>query len=216
MNILFVGNSFTFFFDVPSMVSNLARENGIEATVHSVTKGGRRMIANLTEGDEYHEKIKSLLAENTYDALILQEQSNTPITSPDIFEEGFFGVAAMVGAKRNILYSTWGYEDGHAWLSENGMTSREMEAKLRVKYEELAKKMSADISPVGALFSSLSGLLPLYDKDKKHQSYTGSAISALTHYTKLFGHFPASTSSLEISEETKKIIKEEILKTIKL
>ena len=42
-SILFVGNSYTYYHDLPQLFCSLACENGHEVRVDSVTKGARRL-----------------------------------------------------------------------------------------------------------------------------------------------------------------------------
>ena len=49
MKVLFIGNSYTFFNDMPNMLAALAAENGYSVSVDSVTKGGRKLFSNLDE-----------------------------------------------------------------------------------------------------------------------------------------------------------------------
>ena len=57
MKILFIGNSYTYFNDMPRLLEQLMRDNGIDVTVDSVTKGGRKLFENLQANDENSEKI---------------------------------------------------------------------------------------------------------------------------------------------------------------
>lgn len=57
MNILFIGNSYTYYNDMPKMLESLARAAGFYAEVASVTKGGytasqgsHRMITKTAGG----------------------------------------------------------------------------------------------------------------------------------------------------------------------
>ena len=40
MKILFIGNSYTYYNDMPALLESLMCENGYDAKIHSVTKGG--------------------------------------------------------------------------------------------------------------------------------------------------------------------------------
>ena len=42
MNILFIGNSYTYYNNMPKMLEALAKENGKKLCVNAVTKGGRK------------------------------------------------------------------------------------------------------------------------------------------------------------------------------
>ena len=54
MNILMIGNSYTYYNDMPKILESLAIENGKDVRVDSVTKGGRKLYANLLPEDEYY------------------------------------------------------------------------------------------------------------------------------------------------------------------
>ena len=51
MNILFIGNSYTYYNDMPQMLAELAKENGNDVSVDAVTKGGRKLRIMGTKGE---------------------------------------------------------------------------------------------------------------------------------------------------------------------
>ena len=206
MKILFIGNSYTFFNDMPTLLESLARENGKELTADSVTKGGRRLYENLKEGDVNKEQIQMLANTNSYDALILQEQSFLAIVDYESFLEGIRGLITLVNAKRNILYATWGRKTGSEKLSELGLTSEEMTNKLTEAYISAAKQVNAEISHVGKAFLNISKKLPsleIYKPDLSHPSYIGSVVAAICHYKTVFGELPNNIDSLDLESVPK-------------
>ena len=106
MNILFIGNSYTYVHKVPELFEKLANENGKNITVNSVTKGARKLYENLDPADEKHGEIISLTAQKEYDVLILQEQSYLGITDYQSFEKGVLGLNKLVSPKKTVLYAT--------------------------------------------------------------------------------------------------------------
>lgn len=199
MKILFIGNSYTFFNDMPNILEALAKENGEDLTVFSVTKGGRKLYQNLTEGDEWGEKIKALCAEHSFDALILQEQSYLPVVDEAKFIEGASALKDLVGARRTILYSTWGRKEGCPLLDELNMTSEEMTEALANAYKRCSEAIGAEISYVGRTFSKIMkacGEVELYSKDLSHPSYDGSVTAALCLYKAALGKMPNSYKSI--------------------
>ena len=199
MKILFIGNSYTFFNDMPSILENLARENGEDVTVFSVTKGGRRLFQNLKEGDEWGEKIKALCEEHSFDILILQEQSYLPVVDEEKFIEGASALKNLVGPKRTILYSTWGRKEGCPLLDELKLTSEEMTDALAKAYGRCAEVIGAEISYVGLTFSKIrkeTEDIELYATDLSHPSYDGSVAAALCLYKTALGKMPKSYNSI--------------------
>lgn len=64
VKILFIGNSYTYYNDMPSLFSRLCGCNGKAAQVFSVTKGGRKLHENLDPADETTAELEAVLREN--------------------------------------------------------------------------------------------------------------------------------------------------------
>ena len=211
MNILFIGNSYTYFFDLPSLFADLCRANGHDVRVDSVTAGGRKLHECLTEihndlnvGDPLGKKISELLEEVEYDVLILQEQSCLPYHNPELFFAGAVGLSTIIGAWRTILYATWGRMDGSEDLDYFGWTRLSMTKGLYDSYCHAAQLVHGEVSPVGLCFAKAVETTPeidLYDPDKSHPSYAGSCVAALCHYKTVFGEMPADLSALKLDRE---------------
>ena len=204
MKILFIGNSYTFFNDLPNMVYSLASDSGYDISVDSVTKGGRFLHENLGD-DECARKLCDLLLANEYDVLVLQEQSHFALKDYDKFEDSIGKLKSRVHAKRTLLYSTWGRKSGSSLLEDYGLTSREMTDKLSYAYCRAATKHGCEVIPVGLCFGYMTDSFPeieLYNNDKSHPSEIGSSLAAIAFFKKLFGVLPESYSSLPLDENT--------------
>ena len=207
MNILFIGNSYTFYNDMPAIFQSLAAENGNSVTVHSVTAGGRRLERYLNPEDPITARLDDLLKTQTFDVCFIQEQSLLPVSDYDRFLTGLECVVGKVRnrAERLILYVTWGRKTGSSQLEQLQLTSEAMALKLAQAYQNGAAIHGAEQSPVGMNFLKITQNHPeidLYDKDLSHPSYTGSCLIALTHYYALFGQFPTNTATLSLSQDT--------------
>ena len=202
MKILFIGNSYTFYNDMPKLLEALLIENGYDASVDSVTKGGRKLYANLEIGDEYNTRISELISKNSYDALFLQEQSYFPLVDEERFEYAVAHLKKLVGAKRTLLYATWGRKAGCPLLDELSLSSSEMTKALHSAYSKIAKATGCELSPVGLAFDSICDKLELYAPDLSHPSYIGSSLAAIVHYKSLTSALPKDLSSLGLDSET--------------
>ena len=210
MNILFIGNSYTYFSDLPSLFANLCRQNGHDVRVDSVTAGGRRLHECLTEfyndlntEDPLAKRISELLDEVEYDVLILQEQSCLPYHNTELFLAGAVGLSSVIGAWRTILYATWGRMDGSEDLDYFGWTRESMTEGLHDAYCKAAELVHGEVSPVGLCFAACVDKHPdidLYDPDKSHPSYAGSCVAALSHYKTVFGEMPSDLSTLKLDD----------------
>ena len=206
MKVLFIGNSYTYYNDMPDLFEKLAKENGADIQVMSVTQGGRRLKTYENDADEYTLQLAQIMSENSFDAVIVQEHSLAPILDYDGFSRGVSRVLEMVQpkAKRVILYETWGRKSGSPELAEHGWTNESMTRDLADAYAKAAKSRNLEVSHVGRAFRRIvetCGQIELYDPDMTHPSYAGSCLAALVHYQTVFGAMPASAECLGLNEK---------------
>lgn len=62
MNILFIGNSYTYFNDMPATLEALAQAAGQDAKVFSVTKGGYTLASLASDDNEHGARVSAMLA----------------------------------------------------------------------------------------------------------------------------------------------------------
>lgn len=209
MNILFIGNSYTYFHDLPAVFAALANENGYGVTAFSVTRGGRRLGQFADTEDDATQELGRVLADNPpFDAVFLQEQSMLPYRDYDAFFGGAKHVAEAVraaGAKRLCFYVTWGRKPGCPMLDEMGWTHDTMTAGLHESYFRAAEVLSMECADVGAAFHKIVENHPeieLYDPDGSHPSYAGTCLAAMVMYKTVFGEIAEMTESLKLDAET--------------
>lgn len=203
--ILFIGNSYTFFNDMPELFKALAKENGHETDVISVTKGGRFLWQNIDLDDEFsHDVAKAF--EDEYDVAILQDQSLVAVDSPENFLRGIKAHCDRLKSKRIILYATWGRKEGSDKLAERNITSMEMYERLDCQYTKAASSLGAELSNVGKAFKYIYTNFPeidVYKPDLSHPSYLGSCLAAMVHYKTIYGEPPKTVDSLNLDDIVK-------------
>jgi uncharacterized protein YukE len=208
VNILMIGNSYTYFHDMPTLLSRLCGCNGKQARVLSVTQGGRKLHENLNPSDETTRQLDAVLRANTVDVCVLQEHSVLPLTDYDRFSANIKGLTEKIGSVRYILYQTWARKAGADFLLEYRLTPRTMALQLQEAYARAAQTCNADLAPVGQCFLKICEQYPeieLYDPDLTHPSYAGSCLSAMTHYRALFGELPADLSCFDLPADIKQV-----------
>ena len=204
MKILMLGNSYTYFFDMPKILQGLFDANGVDAKVDAITAGGRELTQNLEENDALHAQIKQACAECAYDVLVLQEQSSKAMEYYREFLRGVSGCISLVSPGRTVLYATWGRKEGSELLDHFGWTNQTMTEGLAASYDAAARKCSAACAHVGKCFAAIrsEGVeVELYDPDLSHPSYVGSCVAAMAIYQKIVGEVPADLSSLALGAE---------------
>jgi len=172
-----LGNSFTFYNDMPSMVAGLT---GAEVIQH--TRGGARLAEQLNPDTKMGAKTLAAFTYEPWDYVVLQEQSSAPILTKDAFLKSVAALCDLIRASGAvpILYATWAYQKDSDKMNEMGVPYDEMAAKLSKAYHEAAKQNGALIADVGEQFYEKADKIDLYANDGKHPSEEGSRLAART------------------------------------
>ena len=203
MKVLFIGNSYTYYNEMPKLLEAIANGNGESLETHQVTKGGWYLHKYLDEQNKFQDKLMGLIRENHYDACFLQEQSMCPYLDYARFADGANRLMQLMKgvADEFILYQTWARKEGSPSLEQHNLTAEEFGEGIVLAYEKFGQEAGLRVSPVGRMFAAFRKIndeTDLYNEDKSHPSYAGSCLAALQHYKTLFGQVPADTSMLEL------------------
>ena len=175
MRILMLGNSFTYFNDMPEILAALT---GWEVISH--TRGGAYLSEHLDPSCELGLKTLPALRNQRFDYVVMQGQSQEPFRARTQFLEAVRGLCPLIRAAgaTPVLYATWAYKDGSQKLAETALRYDDMLARLTEGYEAAAKENDALLAPVGQAFSDTRKKLDLYVEDDYHPSQTGSLLAA--------------------------------------
>lgn len=191
--ILFVGNSYTYFWNLPHTVDLLAESEDIDITTKQSTAGGANW-AHHWKG-ERNLKTKEIIAEGDFDIVVIQNHSMSTIDRPDslMYYGELLNEHIRKSGAQTYLYMTWARE----W-------NPYMMEPIKEKYTQLAEKINARIVPVGLAWQRARELrpdFPLYFPDGSHQSALGTYLSACVFYGILTGKSPVGLTSRLISED---------------
>lgn len=188
-SILFVGNSFTFFHDLPGMVRLLAEKAGTGLMTDSVTRGGAYLHQFTDPADPLCAQLEEKYAEHPWDDIVLQDQSLNPAKDPDDFLNASSALQAkMLAEDAFCYYQTWAYREGSGHLAKTGFTYDALWRGLRESYQKAAEQGEGVCVPVGDAFFECSLRYPelnVYGDDDKHPSLAGTYLAACL-FTKLF------------------------------
>ncbi len=210
MNILFIGNSFTFYNDMPSTIQQMCNISGIDAKVEQVTYGGYTLSKYLGEDKEATKEVMNKLCDTKWDYVILQEFSNRPLVDNAKFIQSVIQLNKFIkmnGAK-TLLYSTWSYRDGSKKLENDaGVTYDEFYNRLKDAYNEAGRIIVSPVIQIGTAFDSIHKKfkdIDLLMDDDYHPSPDGSYVIAAMFYLTFFGknvlpeYIPSDVSKLHI------------------
>jgi hypothetical protein len=179
LKVLFVGNSYTYFNDMPGMLAAMTRSSvssrKIQTTASTIPAATLQMLWRSHSA-------KAAIDAGKWDFVVLQEQSTTPLTDPENmfkYARKFDAAIRKAGAK-TIFFLTWARRD-----------EPENQAALNRAYARLATELHAQIAPVGPAWKVASGIdatMPLYIEDGSHQTPTGAYLNACVFYLVMLGN----------------------------
>lgn len=185
-NVLFIGNSYTFFSDMPDAIfAPMAQQAGYPCAVTAVTHGGYFLYQFADPENDEGKRLRETIAGNHYDAVVLQDHSVGPIFKRDEFEKAVGDLIALLDGQADqfVLYATWGRHPDSPDLARFGLTNPEMTEKLSKAYNEVGTRYGIKVAEVGKAFAERRTAHPedeLYDPDRTHPSKLGSTVAAET------------------------------------
>ena len=183
--VLFVGNSFTFYFNLPLVVESMADEKGIDLDVYQSTAGGASLKdhwngkKNLTT--------RSIIREGSFSKIILQDYSTNPVMKTDESMQYFKKFIDLINVQKSdiYLYGTWPVPM---------MKGRKFSGVDPIqKALKPLESRNIQIVPVGTafrLFKQEHPNIPLYTSDNKHPSPVGVYLAACVFLKTLTGVSP--------------------------
>ena len=182
LRVLFVGNSYTYFENLPQVVSVLSEQTGTVLVTEKITIGGAKLSEHWrgARGLNTVEKIR----DGNYDIVVLQEWSLGTVNERDsaVFYLGLFSKLARDNGAEPYYYLTWGREK----------IPQQQEVISRV-YRETAALNRATVVPAGEAWAHARSLRPdlkLYDPDGTHPSDLGTYLTACVFVATITGGLP--------------------------
>ena len=211
-SVLFVGNSFTFYNNMPYIFKDIAESKGKKVHVDTAVTGGKDLKFHSERPRTYQ-----MIQSRKWDYVVLQGHSNE-FAQPDFKVDSLtFPYAKKLvdsvhkynPCARILFYMTWGYKNGNKkWKAIASYDS--MQLRIERQYLIFADKLSTGVSPVGMVWKEVRESNPeinLYQEDRFHPILTGSYLSACTHFTTIFGESPyQNTAKVELNAFEREVI----------
>lgn len=193
LKVLFVGNSYVFMSDIPSLTSKISAGTNTYIIASSSTVGGAQLSNHWKE--EGGLKTKQIIAEGAFDFVILQEQSMGTIQRPDEFFQyvKLFAKYCRKHGAEPALYQTWARE-----------YAPNTQDQISKAYEQAAQTNEALLIPIGDVWAIIREQDPeigLYLNDGSHQSAKGALLVACTMVKMLTNQLPESEFLMKTSKD---------------
>ncbi len=185
--VLFVGNSYTYYYSLPRMVEELAQAAGQEIETRAFTRGGSTLVEL-----ESHPELRSLLNEK-WDYVVLQEHSTLGLSAwngelnvndPLYFLQGARLLAQRANKAKIVLFATWARKN-----------HPEFQPHLDYAYAAAGRDLNALVAPVGRAWTAVRDQsreqqpnIELFSHDGSHPSPAGSYLSACVIMRTIFSH----------------------------
>ena len=193
--VLFIGNSYTYYNNLPDLVNEIALSFGDTLVHDSSTPGGSNFNAHSTNTQTLNK-----INQQQWDYVVLQAQSQEPSLSTGYVNTNVLPAAQVLidAIKSNSLcieplfFMTWGRKFGDASncvAYPPVCTYLGMQERLRTRYLDMSFLHNASCSPVGVAWKKsveIDSTLNLYSSDNSHPSIYGSYLAACTFYSSIF------------------------------
>jgi hypothetical protein len=192
LRVLFIGNSYTWFNNLPHLVTALA-ESAHEARPlrTSMLVGGGFTLRNHWDAGSAVSAIQG----SSWDYVVLQEQSmlgspapavngGVPRIDPRPFHDYArrFDAAIKQAGARTVFFVTWARED-----------LPELQSAIDKAYRSIAKELGDPVAPVGPAWKEAIEERPrlaLHQWDRSHPTPAGSYLAACVFYATFYGKSP--------------------------
>lgn len=184
--VLFIGNSYTYFNNLPDLLSQLAASAGKSSQVESemIVRGGATLKMHWEDGGAL-----KAIKQGGWDFIVLQEQSLLPLNDPATMHNyaRLFDAEIKKAGAKTVFFLTWARQN-----------RPETQTALTDAYTKIAKELNALIVPVGLAWQSVFKENPkmvLHLPDQSHPNSTGSYLAACVFYSVLFARSPENLAA---------------------
>lgn len=187
--ILFIGNSLTFFNDMPGMFRKMAEKAGKNVLVDEATMGGAAPADHLKS-----RKTRGKIAKRKWDYVIIQQGSgqvafpeNHKYILPDI-RELKNRILDNYAKTRILFFMDISMKKGLYWYKKY-YTYAESQDMLCRGTLKITKELDFIVAPVGRAWAGIvkdHPAIDLYHPDEVHPSYAGSYLQACIYFAAIF------------------------------
>ncbi len=198
--VLFIGNSFTYMNDVPTLVQGLATAAGYQLKFVMHAPGGIS-VGDVAQGTSAHMNnpiVFDLIRSDNWDFVTLQDNQGRfiygnctfPNTTVSKVIEGHIKIKDSVQyyhpCAHMLWFAGWGPKTGYSGVST---TAEGLIDNIYYNYQCLRDTAGEIIAPIGKAWERERGELPLIDlwgPDQTHESLAGAYLTAAVIFTSIY------------------------------
>lgn len=189
LRVLFLGNSYTSYNNLPQMVKDMSAGAGKTLIIDSNTPGGMLISGHLADPTS-----QSKISQGNWDYVVIQEQSQVPTIDVFRYNDMYPALTDMKMAieqtnpcAKIITYMTWGRRFGGQQCDPSGTNCspvfvdfNHMQDTLTSAYLEIGDLLQIQCAPVGVIWKNILNdtTLVLHSADNSHPNLDGSYVAA--------------------------------------
>jgi PKD repeat protein len=197
LRVLFLGNSYTSYNNLPQLVQSLSSSAGKTLIIDSNMPGGYPISSHLNDATTL-----SKISQGNWDYVVLQEQSQIPTIDFYRYNDMYPAMSDLKAlveqfnpCTRIITYMTWGRRFGgmqcdptNTYCSPMFADFNHMQDSLTSAYTEISNLLNMQCAPVGVTWQNILNdtTLVLHSSDNSHPNLDGSYVAALTIYSSIW------------------------------
>lgn len=236
LRVLFLGNSLTYYNDMPALFRELALSEGKKIYVDSVTKGAATVAQFVDRNTEIGATAYCKLTDEKWNVVIIEPSRRiTPdedtVMGAELAASSVISDLAKNAGASLMLYTVWGNNNGMMRIygmtgvsSSKALSSREITHREHAKFMYDANVKVSDylggvpMVNAGLAFENVMSARPdidLYFTDLRHPSLAGSYLAACCFFAAIYGEKTAPlTFNAGLSDEAAATLREYADKTI--
>lgn len=186
IKMLFIGNSYTYVNNLPSLLTQLAASTGKPKTLETqmVAVGGATLQSHWENAQALE-----VLKHGSWNYVVLQEQSMLPIIEPLTMYQyaTLFDAEIKKAGANTVFFLTWARQN-----------TPETQRNLTDAYMSITRQLDAIVAPVGIAWQKAreeDSNIIFYEADGSHSNLLGSYMAACVFYAILYDESPVGSTS---------------------
>ena len=187
MKLLFIGNSATYYHEIPKTLQKLSAQLGFDVETEQLTPGGYMLSQHAETETEHGKKVFAEIAKG-YDIVFLQDNGNC-ISSDEKRSACFAACRKLAKAVNESGAKLYFYVRPPYKKLNSGFDALQQCKKFDELFGEISAELNAECVYVNRAFAyAIKNLdLNLWAEDNGHTSVHGAYLAVCTFFAKLFG-----------------------------
>ena len=200
--VLFLGNSFTYMYDVPALFAGLASSAGISVFVDENTQAGMAVANESIIGHAYDAVSQAKIVSQNWDYVVVQDNQGNYVNSVGSLPSAcgnanvtlYNQIKANNPCTRIVYLAEWGPVGGVYSGDNTTNCINRIHGNMLYLNDNIGNEI---VSPIGKSWITSFSSLPsvnLYYSDNVHPSLEGCYLTAATLFTTIFKYNPTALS----------------------